>query len=163
MSISQEQALLAVMTAKCIFGYTIAKYFMKPGEPVDPKVHAELLRVLDSATLASEVEATMLKYADDPGSPMTDEQAADTVARKVTSDGRREQARAVVYLDHKAPPGKFKVIGVDTFDGTEWEAETFDRHDLAMAYAKNKTAGKQMLMYYVYNDTGRCVGEAGDF
>jgi hypothetical protein len=41
MSISQEQARLAVMTAKCIFGYTIAKYFMKPGEPVDPKVHAE--------------------------------------------------------------------------------------------------------------------------
>lgn len=61
----------------------------------------------------------------------------------------------------KAPPGKFHVVGVDTFDGTAWVVDVFDTKEEAVsaAYAK----GGEMLKTHVYNDEGVNVFQSGSF
>ena len=57
-------------------------------------------------------------------------------------------------FSRKAPKGKFRVIGVDTFSGGDWMEGDFDTLDQAMEHANNETNGKKMLMMHVYDDTG---------
>jgi len=60
-----------------------------------------------------------------------------------------------------APPGKFRVIGVDTFDGTDWVQGDFDTLEFAQKVASAQ--GGSMCKMHVYNDKGKHVGEAGSF
>jgi len=64
-------------------------------------------------------------------------------------------------LELKAPTGKFRVIGVDTFDGTDWISGDFDTLDEAKQKAKDE--GGTMLKTHVYDDAGKHVFEAGSF
>lgn len=66
-------------------------------------------------------------------------------------------------FSRKAPAGKFRVIGVDTFDGDDWVEGDFDTVNLARAHAAKKTAGEQMLKMHIYNDQGIHVAAAGTF
>ena len=66
-------------------------------------------------------------------------------------------------FSRKAPPGKFRVIGVDTFDGGDWKEGDLDTLELAQAFIKKETEGKQMLKMHIYDDQGNNVGSAGSF
>lgn len=59
------------------------------------------------------------------------------------------------------PKGKWRVIGVDTFDGGDWIEGDFDTKDEALARAKQK--GGNMTKMHVYDDAGHHVGETGTF
>ena len=61
----------------------------------------------------------------------------------------------------KAPKGKFRVVGVDTFDGTDWVSGDFDTSAEALAHAKEK--GGTMLKMHVYDEYGQHLGQAGSF
>ena len=65
--------------------------------------------------------------------------------------------------DFKAPKGKFRVIGVDTFDqeGSDWIEGDFKTQE--DAFAKARSAGGEMTKTHVYNDKGIHVYEAGTF
>jgi hypothetical protein len=64
-------------------------------------------------------------------------------------------------LKLKAPKGKFRVVGVDTFDGTDWVDGDYDTKEDAFEAAKK--AGGTMLKTHVYDDTGKHIFEAGTF
>jgi hypothetical protein len=64
-------------------------------------------------------------------------------------------------LELKAPAGKFRVVGVDTFDGTDWVYGDYDTQEQALALAEAK--GGEMLKTHVYDDTGRHIGGFGRF
>jgi len=65
-----------------------------------------------------------------------------------------------------APKGKFKVIGVDKFDGDEFQCGIFKTAREAIEHARNKTAENMRYasdssvatVYYVYDDQGRYLG-----
>lgn len=59
----------------------------------------------------------------------------------------------------KAPKGKFRVIGVDTFDGGDWCEGDFT----TIEEAKAKAVGGEMLIKYVYDDQGKCIYSNGRF
>lgn len=61
----------------------------------------------------------------------------------------------------QAPAGKFRVIGVDTFDSSDWVQG--DRDTLKEAQELAEKEGGQMTMMYIYNDKGEHMGEAGTF
>ena len=61
--------------------------------------------------------------------------------------------------DFKAPKGKFRVVGVDTFDGTDWIEGDFATDKEAFSVAKSK--GGTMLKTHVYNDKGIHIYEGG--
>lgn len=61
----------------------------------------------------------------------------------------------------RAPRGKYRVIGVDTFDGTDWVVGDFDTLEVAVQRAREK--GGEMLKTHVYNDHGEHLFEAGRF
>ncbi len=61
----------------------------------------------------------------------------------------------------RAPEGKFRVVGVDTFDGDDWLQGDFNTEEEALAVA-NKEGGTMTKMH-VYDDQGRHLGEAGTF
>lgn len=65
--------------------------------------------------------------------------------------------------ERTAPVGKFRVIGVDTFDGDDWIEGDFESLDKARAHVKERTKGKQMLKMHIYNDQGKHAGKAGVF
>lgn len=65
--------------------------------------------------------------------------------------------------DRYAPPGKFRVIGVDTFDGEDWVVGVFDTLEIAIAYMDKATSGVQMLKLHVYDDKGDHRGQRGTF
>ncbi len=58
-----------------------------------------------------------------------------------------------------APEGKFRVIGVDTLDGSDWVSGDFDTLEQAKKHANRE--GGTMLMVYVYDDQGRQLHKAG--
>lgn len=61
----------------------------------------------------------------------------------------------------KAPEGKYRVVGVDTFDNTDWvEMDTAYKHEAIEAAEKR---GGTMLKMHVYDDQGRHVAEGGTF
>jgi len=67
------------------------------------------------------------------------------------------------HKDFKAPKGKFRVIGVDTFDreGSDWIEGDFKTKEEAFAVAKKK--GGSMLKTHVYDDKGTHLFDAGQF
>ena len=66
-------------------------------------------------------------------------------------------------FSRKAPEGKFRVVGVDTFDGDDWHEGDFDTLEEARTHVKQRTEGKQMLRMHIYDDEGRHVSEGGTF
>lgn len=64
-------------------------------------------------------------------------------------------------IELKAPNGKFRVIGVDTFDNTDWISGDYDTYLQAVDIAK--TIGGKMLKSHVYDDQGKHVFETGTF
>lgn len=62
---------------------------------------------------------------------------------------------------HAAPKGKFRVIGVDTFDGGDWVQGDFPTKAKAMKEANEH--GGQMTLMHVFDDKGIQVGRAGTF
>lgn len=63
--------------------------------------------------------------------------------------------------DMCAPKGKFRVIGVDTFDGTDWIEGDFDSEDEAFDASRKK--GSTMLKTHVYDDKGNHLHSDGTF
>ena len=61
----------------------------------------------------------------------------------------------------KAPPGKFRVIGVDTFEGPleDYLIGDFEDKDVAIKTATNKAG--DMNPCYVYDDQGKRIFGAG--
>jgi len=67
-------------------------------------------------------------------------------------------------LELAAPPGKFRVVGVDTFTrdiDNDWVIGDFDKLSLAIFAARG--AGKEMCKTHVYDDQGRHLFDAGTF
>jgi len=61
----------------------------------------------------------------------------------------------------KAPEGKFRVIGVDTFSNEDWIYGDYDSKAKAIEIADEK--GGTMNKTYVYDDTGKHLYNAGEF
>ena len=78
--------------------------------------------------------------------------------RPVTEGGNRGIDQE---FSRKAPPGKYRVVGVDTFDGGDWLEGDFETLREAVAHATSR-AGKMFRMH-VYDEAGRHRGEAGRF
>ena len=66
-------------------------------------------------------------------------------------------------LSKPIPPGKFRVVGVDTFEGptADWIEADFDTSEAAIAHANSR--GRSMTTMHVYNDQHRHISEAGNF
>jgi ethanolamine utilization microcompartment shell protein EutS len=64
-------------------------------------------------------------------------------------------------VELKAPPGQFRVVAVDTFDGTDWVHGDFATAEEALRAARSK--GGEMLKTHVYDDAGKHLGDAGRF
>lgn len=62
-----------------------------------------------------------------------------------------------------APEGKFRVIGVDTFDGGDWVDKDCDTLGEAQTHVREKTAGKEMLIMHIYDDQGVHQDQGGTF
>lgn len=69
--------------------------------------------------------------------------------------------RTTTTKDLKAPKGKFRVIGVDTFDGGDYIAGDFKKKQDAIDLAQK--SGGTMNIYYVYDDRGNQVFKAGTY
>ena len=63
----------------------------------------------------------------------------------------------------KAPPGKFRVIGVDTFEGPFADYPIAVVDTLAEAQELVKIHGGEMNPVYAYDDTGKLVAQAGSY
>ena len=61
----------------------------------------------------------------------------------------------------RALKGKYRVIGVDTFDGGDWVEGDFSSSAEALAHANRR--GGPMTKMHVYDDNGKHIGEAGTF
>lgn len=61
--------------------------------------------------------------------------------------------------DYENKPGKFKVIGVDTFSHEDWLVGYYDTFEAA----KNACPGGEMEKGYVYDDKGKCLLGRGQF
>lgn len=61
----------------------------------------------------------------------------------------------------KAPIGKYRVVGVDTFDGTDWIIGDYLSRSTAIRIAKQ--SGGTMLKTHVYDDKGKHLYDAGIF
>jgi hypothetical protein len=66
-------------------------------------------------------------------------------------------------FSRNAKKGKFRVIGVDTFDGGDWLEGEFKSLEEAKKHIAEKTKGQQMLKMYIYDEVGNPVGSAGSF
>ena len=64
-------------------------------------------------------------------------------------------------FSRQAPAGKFRVIGVDTFDGSDWLDGDHDTLVAAQEVANEK--GGEMTVMHIYDDQGNNVGGAGTF
>lgn len=64
-------------------------------------------------------------------------------------------------LTLQAPKGKYRVVGVDTFDKTDWVYGDFNTAEDAIDFANEK--GGTMLKTHVYDDTGKHIHDAGTF
>jgi hypothetical protein len=60
-----------------------------------------------------------------------------------------------------APLGKFRVVGVDTFDGGDWIIKDCDTFQEAKELADEN--GGSMQKTHVYNDMGKHLYQAGEF
>lgn len=66
-------------------------------------------------------------------------------------------------FSRNAPKGKFRVVGVDTFDGDDWVEGDFDTLELALKHIAKKVENQSMLKMYVYDDRGNYCADAGEF
>lgn len=64
-------------------------------------------------------------------------------------------------LELKAPKGKYRVIGVDTFSNEDWIYGDYDSLKEARELAEKK--GGNMLKTYVYNSNGTCLFGFGTY
>lgn len=67
-------------------------------------------------------------------------------------------------LTLKAPPGKFRVIAVDTFtrdEDNDWVVGDYDTRDEALTVTR--TEGGEMLKTHCYDDQGTHLAEGGTF
>lgn len=64
-------------------------------------------------------------------------------------------------FSRQAPKGKFRVVGVDTFDGGDWVQQDCDSLDEAIEVAKKN--GGQMTKMHVYDENGNHLFDAGTF
>jgi len=64
-------------------------------------------------------------------------------------------------FSRRAPNGKFRVVGVDTFDGGDWPHEDYPTLKDALEVANDR--GGDMTVMHVYDDAGKHVGRAGTF
>ncbi|HCM43666.1 TPA: hypothetical protein DIS55_01800 [Candidatus Kaiserbacteria bacterium] len=76
---------------------------------------------------------------------------------------RNENSGIDVDFSRNAPKGKFRVVSVDTFDGTDGVDGDFDTLGLAEAYIARATEGQEMLKMHIYDDKGDHVGEGGSY
>jgi uncharacterized membrane protein YkoI len=81
-------------------------------------------------------------------------------ARPVSKGGNRGIDEE---FSRTAPQGKFRIVGVDTFDGGDWVYKDVGTLQEAKEFADEKAKGSQMLKVHVYNDRGHHVYEAGKF
>jgi hypothetical protein len=63
--------------------------------------------------------------------------------------------------EFKAPKGKFRVIGVDTFSNEDWVYGDYNSLNEAKKFAQEK--GGNMNMVYVYDDQGNYKFGAGTY
>jgi hypothetical protein len=63
----------------------------------------------------------------------------------------------------QAPPGKFRVMGYDTFDHTDWVDGDFDTKEQAIAHAAKRGEDAVMMKLHVFDDKGNHVYEDGKF
>jgi len=61
----------------------------------------------------------------------------------------------------KAPKGKFRVIGFDSFSREFWHDGDFSKKNRAIECAKKKAG--QMTLMYVHDDSGEIVFQAGNY
>ena len=61
-----------------------------------------------------------------------------------------------------APPGKFRVVSVDTFDADDWMEGDFPTIDEARAAAAVAAKQHSFMVAYVYDSEGRNVSEANE-
>jgi hypothetical protein len=76
---------------------------------------------------------------------------------------RSENAGIDVDFSRQAPPGKFRLVSVDTFDGTDSVDGDFDTLEEAREAAAKISAGQDMCMTHIYDDHGNHVEEGGDY
>lgn len=83
--------------------------------------------------------------------------------RPVPGRSREEYKRKDMgtELELKAPEGKFRVVGVDTFDGTDWIIDDYTTEEEAKEVARE--TGGIMTKTHVYDDQGKHIFEAGTF
>ena len=85
------------------------------------------------------------------------------VKEAVSAFESREDNDRLSFEERKAPAGKFRVIGVDTFDGTDWVCGDYPTNEEAVAFADEKGRGAKMLKLHVFDDQGTHMHEAGSF
>lgn len=56
---------------------------------------------------------------------------------------------------------KYRVVGVDTFDGSDWVVGDYDTRKEAIGIANSK--GGQMTRMHVYDTNGKCIHSAGSY
>jgi hypothetical protein len=66
-------------------------------------------------------------------------------------------------FSRKAPKGKYRIIGVDTFDGTDWVEKDCDTLTEAQEHISKRVTRQEMLKLYIYDDKGKYVAEAGTY
>ena len=64
-------------------------------------------------------------------------------------------------VELKAPPGKYRVVGVDTFDGTDWIDGDYDSEQEARKAARK--LGGTMQKSYIYTDEPQLIDSYGTF
>ena len=72
--------------------------------------------------------------------------------------------RGIDYdFSRKAPKGQYRIIGVDTFDGTDWIEGDYKTLVEAYDIAEANVKGAVMLKMYIYNDKGEYLIDTGTF
>lgn len=61
----------------------------------------------------------------------------------------------------KAPKGKYRVVGVDTFSNEDWIVGDYNGSKEAKEIADKK--GGTMTMMHVYDHNGKCIHTAGTY
>lgn len=68
-----------------------------------------------------------------------------------------------VRFSRKPQKGKFRLVGVDTFDHGDWVVGDYETLAEALKVADEKTNGQQMLMMHIYDKNGKHVSQCGRF
>jgi len=78
--------------------------------------------------------------------------------RPISKGGNRAAGEE---FELKAPKGKFRVVSVDTFDGSDLNHGDEKTLEKAIEIARQHSG--EMLKAYVYNDKAECVWSGGRF